>query len=33
MIIPVDVTRDEYGYWMRPALTRSGCEPTGWSAS
>lgn len=26
MIVPVDVNRDEYGYWTHPALTRSGCE-------
>ncbi|HFY7617999.1 hypothetical protein GW742_23790 [Citrobacter freundii] len=26
MIVPVDVNRDEHGYWTHPALTRSGCE-------
>lgn len=26
MIVPVDVSRDEHGYWTHPALTRSGCE-------
>ena len=25
MIVPVDVNRDEHGYWTHPALTRSGC--------
>lgn len=26
MIVPVDVNRDEHGYWTHPALARSGCE-------
>ncbi len=26
MIVSVDVSRDEHGYWAHPALIRSGCE-------
>lgn len=26
MIVPVDVNRDECGYWEHPALIRSCCQ-------
>ncbi|UIN02621.1 hypothetical protein [Yersinia ruckeri] len=26
MIIPVEVERDDMGYWTHPSLARSGCE-------
>ncbi|ELR0484614.1 hypothetical protein R3I65_004773, partial [Salmonella enterica] len=28
MIVPVEVCRDEHGYWTHPALIRSCCETT-----
>ena len=28
MIVPVDVNRDEFGYWAHPSLIRSCCQTT-----